>query len=755
MQRMQHQAEQAKSSVEARRSYVYGAQNLFDPNEELVLQVDSSKDGLGAVLMQKGRPLEYASRALTATEQRWAQIEKETLSLVFGLERFDQYTFGRPVQVHNDHKPLATILKKPLSQASRRTQALMMRLYSYDIQFQYKPGTQLFIADTLSRASLPHPGDDVCVLALSGLSDMPDKSKDEVREATQKDEGLQTLLSVITEGWPEKKNDVPEKIRMYFDVRDTLSEQDGVILKGEIILVPPALQTEMKKRLHAAHLGYDSMLRRERELLYWPGMAQDIRQIAESCEACQHFKPQNQKETLKQHAESQEPWTKIGVDLFEVRGHQYLVTVDYFSTFIEVDHLKGTSATDIINKLQAHFARHGTPAEIVSDQGPQFTSTLFKQMAAEWVITHTMSSPHHHQSNSKAEAAVKTLKHMMYKCMEKGENQYAALLELRNTPRQDTGLSPTQMMYGRFTRSRIPAITSKPVSRARMTVANRHIQNRRKAVKRSYDKQAKDLVPIRVGHPVFYRNTPGRPWKKGRVRSRDGEREYTIEGDNGGVYQRNRRFLRPTQIFNPDQQTPTPNPKTPMTHYPTPTLANSSRRHLKMNGWHLHKLTQTRNATCPPYLYHHLGYQAAHHRWHGFDPRTPWLPDLHPHPRHAAARQRLRPDPSATAADPVGWRTMTSHGGQMSIKERRLSVSFLATSTKTAARWPFRRHGCPTTSRTTNHYILTGSSRPSLLTGSCQRSLQSKAGFGSGGPVSGCCTPAAHIVCISRVTTLL
>ncbi|KAL8567594.1 hypothetical protein ACOMHN_054407 [Nucella lapillus] len=101
---------------------------FFDPNEELVLQVDSSKDGLGAVLMQRGRPLEYASRALTATEQRWAQIEKETLSLVLGLERFDQYTFGRPVQVHNDHKPLATILKKPLSQASCRIQALMMRL---------------------------------------------------------------------------------------------------------------------------------------------------------------------------------------------------------------------------------------------------------------------------------------------------------------------------------------------------------------------------------------------------------------------------------------------------------------------------------------------------------------------------------------------------------------------------------------------------------------------------------------------------
>ena len=109
----------------------------FDPEKELVLQVDSSKDGLGAAILQDGRPIEYASRALTKAEQNWTQIEKETLSLVFGLERFDQYTFGRKVRVQNDHKPLATILRKPLSQASRRIQALMMRLHRYDATFQY------------------------------------------------------------------------------------------------------------------------------------------------------------------------------------------------------------------------------------------------------------------------------------------------------------------------------------------------------------------------------------------------------------------------------------------------------------------------------------------------------------------------------------------------------------------------------------------------------------------------------------------
>ena len=107
--------------------------------------------------MQDGKPIEYASRALTPAERNWAQIEKETLAVVFGLERFDQYTYGRKVIVQNDHKPLTSILKKPLSQTPKRLQALMLRVHRYDIEFHYIQGSQLVIADTLSRAFLDVP----------------------------------------------------------------------------------------------------------------------------------------------------------------------------------------------------------------------------------------------------------------------------------------------------------------------------------------------------------------------------------------------------------------------------------------------------------------------------------------------------------------------------------------------------------------------------------------------------------------------
>ena len=116
------------------------------------MEVYSSKHGIGAVLLQEGRPVEYASRALTPSERNWAQIEKEALSVLFGPERFDQCTYGRPVKVDNDHKPLAAILRKPLSQAPKRLQDIMMRYHRYDVHFVFVKGTDLLIADTLSRA---------------------------------------------------------------------------------------------------------------------------------------------------------------------------------------------------------------------------------------------------------------------------------------------------------------------------------------------------------------------------------------------------------------------------------------------------------------------------------------------------------------------------------------------------------------------------------------------------------------------------
>ena len=126
----------------------------FDSSKEVVIPADSSKHGIGAVLLQEGRPIEHASRLLTPSERNWAQIEKEALAVLYGLERFDKYVHGRAVTVQNDHKPLAAILREPLTMAPKRLQDIMMRYNRYDVNFVFVKGTSLPIADTLSRAHL-------------------------------------------------------------------------------------------------------------------------------------------------------------------------------------------------------------------------------------------------------------------------------------------------------------------------------------------------------------------------------------------------------------------------------------------------------------------------------------------------------------------------------------------------------------------------------------------------------------------------
>ena len=143
--------------------------------------------------------------------------------------------------------------------------------------------------------------------------------------------------------------------------------------------------------------------------------------------------------------------------------------------------------------------------EIISDQGPQFTSTLFHSMVNKWGIVHTMSSPGHHQSSGKAETAVKTVKHMMYKCLQDGTDVYETLLELRNTLQQDTitGLSPAQLMFGQLTRTRLPAVTNQPVNKKQSAVAQKRHTRRQQTVRQSYNRRARDLVPLQTGQPVY------------------------------------------------------------------------------------------------------------------------------------------------------------------------------------------------------------------------------------------------------------
>ena len=200
----------------------------FDPKKELCLQVDSSKNG-GAFLTQERQPHEYTSRSLRPAERNWAQIEKEAPAVLYGLERFDQYTYGRKVIIENDPKRLETILRKPFSQARKRLQDILMKLYRYDTEFHFVKGVDLVLGDMLSGNFENSEQEELTRTRIFGVNiveHFPDTTLEEVRKATAKDESLQLLIKVILNGWQEEKENVDTEIQPYFSMRDSLSHEE-------------------------------------------------------------------------------------------------------------------------------------------------------------------------------------------------------------------------------------------------------------------------------------------------------------------------------------------------------------------------------------------------------------------------------------------------------------------------------------------------------------------------------------------------
>jgi hypothetical protein len=166
---------------------------------------------LGAVLLQDGYPVAYASRSLTETESRYAQIEKELLAVQFSLDRFHQYVYGKEVIVESDHKPLEMIAKKSLALAPPRLQRLLLRIQKYNYTIVYKSAKEMALPDMLSRAPLPETDEEMekeinlHVHLVSSTLPASEFKLQEIREATKRDEGLRTLLNIIQNGWPDQR----------------------------------------------------------------------------------------------------------------------------------------------------------------------------------------------------------------------------------------------------------------------------------------------------------------------------------------------------------------------------------------------------------------------------------------------------------------------------------------------------------------------------------------------------------------------
>ena len=286
----------------------------FNVNAETTLQMDASKKGLGACLIQNGKVVCYASRALTKTEQNYQNLEREALGTIWGMEKFHYFLYGKEFTLETDQKPLVSIYKKHMVDISPRVQRLIVR-------------KDIPVADALSRVTPMDPEDNIqlpiiavnMIITHILMSTHPQytfsKKLDRLRKSTAEGNQLTRLSRYINTGFPCDKKNLPTDLQEFWNHREALSIEFGLITCGNRIIVPKEMRAEMLQYIHEGHQGKERCLLPARNTVFWPKITCDIQELIERCIICQeHGKSQSTIGTTQELPPF--PWHTLATDIF-------------------------------------------------------------------------------------------------------------------------------------------------------------------------------------------------------------------------------------------------------------------------------------------------------------------------------------------------------------------------------------------------------------------------------------------------------
>ena len=478
------------------------------------------------------------------------------------LEKFEYYLLGRHVTIETDHAPLEQIFKKSIAEAPARLQRLLLQCMKFEIEVQYKPGRSIPVADALSRICTgsrdekiaePKP-EHFTQHALSKTAECEinfiegvkhDISCSTVKEEADKDPVYNMLKAYVHKGWPSFRKDCPEDLWDYWNFRCDLTLNDGLVTKGDRLIIPQSLRLDVLKKIHVGHQGKTKCILLARESVFWPGITNDIKSMVQRCTACAQHQHAQPKMPIQQPDLPTRAWSKLGTDIFEYKGSQFLIIVDYYSRFPVIRRLDNIRANTISNKFTAVLLEYGLPDEIVADYGTQYTSEDFRTKCRDCNIELRFSSPYHHQANSVAERAIGTLKHLWRKSEQDGQPITTALFMYRTTPLSDDLPSPYELLFGRkpavFLPRRAWGIPGHPDH-------DQHLEsNQKKQQGQAYhynQRHSSDKRQLHSGEPVDIYNTLTKSWEPGHIVRQQQERSYIVNR-NGRELPRTREHLRP------------------------------------------------------------------------------------------------------------------------------------------------------------------------------------------------------------------
>ncbi|XP_058836807.1 uncharacterized protein K02A2.6-like [Topomyia yanbarensis] len=509
----------------------------YDPTLPLILATDASKTGLGAVLSHQlsngmERPIAYASTTMSSTEQRYPQIDKEALAIVWAVKKFFYYLYARKFTLITDHKPLAQILhpEKTLpTLCISRMANYADYLAHFNFNVVHKPTNQNTNADYCSR--LPNSPaksnvnslflnegrnieDEFDQFALNTIQQLPVRAEHIARE-TRKDIHLGKLVQDLESG-----RDLAQLGHKAPKAKYTLAA--NCLLFEHRVVIPPILRQAVLNDLHIAHMGVVKMKGLARSFVYWPGIDLDIERTAKSCNDCARNAAVPPKFNTHHWEYPSGPWERIHIDYAgPVADTMLLIIVDAYSKWFEVKITTSTTTAATINILDELFTTYGAPITLVSDNGPQFTASEFKSfLQRSGVKYHKLSAPYHPATNGQAERYVQTVKHAL-KAMGTTKSTLRTdinefLRQYRKAPHTETGESPAKLFLGRNIRTRLDLVRPQNI--------NAKISEKQRA---AFDSKFRLFSP---GDQVYFLsgNTRMDKWIPGVISNRLGDLHYEI-----------------------------------------------------------------------------------------------------------------------------------------------------------------------------------------------------------------------------------
>ena len=580
---------------------------IFDPGRRTCLNPDWSKTGVGYWLQQKhcacdsdipgccadGWKVTLAgSRFLRDAEKRYAPIEGEALAVAWALEDSRFFTVGcRDLIITTDHKPLVKILgDQALDDITNpRLFRLKQRTLMWRYRIRHVPGKSIPAADATSRYPSTSDSEEVNILstirieadtnddlealvvaaARSSADSLDAVTWRRVKEGTSTDDVLRLLMPLVEYGFPPSRDGLSEELQPYWQYRDRLSLVDDVILMDHRIVIPQALRNEVLQALHAAHQGTNRMYSRALGAVFWPGMTKDIESTRSRCHDCWGMSPSQPRMPPVPPCVPTTPFQAVAADFCVLRGIGYLVIVDRFSGWPHIVATK-SGAKGLITTLINYFATFGVPEELSTDGGPEFIAKETKSLLERWGVRHRLSSAYHPQSNGRAEVAVKSMKRLLTAHTDANgsletEAVAAGLLQYRNTPDPQSGLSPAQIVFGKNLRDLLPVAPKTQVFTCPMVhpIWRQTWEKQEEALRLRFAKQVDDLrsntrqLPRLVpGNRVILQNQTGNHSKRwdrtGVVVESKPYDQYIVKVDGSGrLTLRNRQFLRHIQELDP------------------------------------------------------------------------------------------------------------------------------------------------------------------------------------------------------------